>query len=155
MKIRRDVNSIPARSAAETWTVISKLVTGPGSKDATELDAVASVIASIIADEIPAREPFIFSGVGPRVVIYCAFGTGAVTDEENISSLASNPTAGDWSLRVPCDKENMSWVKEALTKKSARVTVYDVNSPETEDEDKQAKAAATEIKIDWSVGGIQ
>jgi hypothetical protein len=34
MRVRRDVSSVPFRSAGETWQVIIDLLTGKGSKDA-------------------------------------------------------------------------------------------------------------------------
>ena len=44
MKVRRDIASIPKRSAAETWSEIVRLITGGGSVDATSLMAAASVM---------------------------------------------------------------------------------------------------------------
>ena len=37
MKVRRDIASIPVRSAGETWQAIVDLITGEGSVDATPL----------------------------------------------------------------------------------------------------------------------
>lgn len=155
MKIKRTINSIPIRSAAETWKVIVDLMTGKESKYKADLDAVAGVMASIITDEHPAKEPFIVNGVGDRLVIYCQYASKAVTDDENAAALPWNPTAGDWWLKVPCDAENLSWVKAALAKKSRRVTAYNVDSPEDEKETTKAAAGANVLEIDWTAGGAR
>lgn len=154
MKVRRDINSIPARSAADTWSIIVGLVTGRDSQNADDLHRIAGIVASIITDEHPSRRPFILSGVGPRLVIYCRFASEAVTGDENIASLQWNPTAGDWRLLIPCDQENMAWVKAALVGKSSRVIVYDVDSPNVNEASAEAPTKAAQgIEIDWTAGG--
>jgi len=153
MKIRRDVNSIPARTAADTWKTIVELIAGPDTQHRADLEAVAGVMGSLIADECPAKEPFILSGVGPRLVLYCAYGSNALTGDENIDSLSWNPTAGDWQLKVPCDHVNLAWVNKSLAKKSARVTAYDVEKPEVGDTGEAGKGYENKIKIDWRAGG--
>ena len=54
MRVRRDISSIPYRSAGETWQLIIDLVTGKGSKDVQQLKNAAGVMGSIITDEHPA-----------------------------------------------------------------------------------------------------
>ena len=39
MRVRRDISSIPQRSASETWQRVVDLVTGKGSKDVQQLNA--------------------------------------------------------------------------------------------------------------------
>jgi hypothetical protein len=46
MKVRREIASIPVRSAAETWAAITKLITGERSIDADSLKAAASVMVA-------------------------------------------------------------------------------------------------------------
>lgn len=48
MRIRRDVSSIPFRSAGETWQKIIDLVTGPGSVDLQQLRAAAGVMGRLL-----------------------------------------------------------------------------------------------------------
>ena len=98
MRIRRDIASIPARSAAETWRAIIDLVTGNGSVDRQQLDAAASVMESLIADEQPAAVPIVFKGCGPRLLIYCLYNEDAMEAGLDIDSLSTNPTAGDWRM---------------------------------------------------------
>lgn len=156
MKVRRDINSIPARSAADSWNIIVSLVTGPDSQNADDLHRIAGIVASIITDEHPSRQPFILSGVGPRLVIYCHFASDAITGDENIASLQWNPTAGDWRLLIPCDQENMAWVKAALIGKSARVIVYDVDNPDLSEVSAETHTTTAQgIEIDWTPGGTR
>ncbi len=54
MRVRRDIASIPARSAAETWSAIVDLVTSATSVDADQLRAAASIMQALITDEQPA-----------------------------------------------------------------------------------------------------
>jgi len=55
MRVRRDVSSIPYRSAGDTWQRIIDLITASGSKDVQQLDDAAGVMGSIITDEHPAE----------------------------------------------------------------------------------------------------
>ena len=64
MRVRRDMSSIPHRSAGETWQRIIDLVTGPGSKDVQQLKDAAGVMGSIITDEHPASRAIMVEGVG-------------------------------------------------------------------------------------------
>src|SRR5688572_9689637 len=103
MRIRRDITSIPERSASETWQRIVDLVTGSDSKDGQQLKAAAGVMGSIITDEHPAKRPILLEGVGPQLRIYCRYGMDAVEDGTAVDALNWNPTAGDWTMHVPCD----------------------------------------------------
>src|SRR5258708_35142277 len=51
VKLRRDIASIPARSAEETWAKIIALVTASGSVDAQQLQAAAGIMATLITEE--------------------------------------------------------------------------------------------------------
>ena len=64
MRVRRDISSIPLRSASETWQRIIDLVTGTGSKDVEQLKRAAGVMGSIITDEHPASRAIMLEGVG-------------------------------------------------------------------------------------------
>src|SRR5271154_3406423 len=110
MRIRRDISSIPFRSAGETWQRIIELVTGPDSIDVLQLKNAAGVMGSLITDEHQAKRAIIIEGVGPQLSIYCRFGMKAVEEGAKVDPLTWNPTAGDWTMRVPCDAENMPWV---------------------------------------------
>jgi hypothetical protein len=155
MKIRRDVSSIPHRSAGETWQCIIDLVTGQGSKDIQQLKDAAGVMGSIITDEHPANRAIMIEGVGPQLRVYCRYGMNAVEEGSKMDPLTWNPTAGNWTMHVPCDAENIDWVKESLSKTSPRIKVFDVDEADRADEE-QIKAAATsgkDLVVDWNFGG--
>jgi hypothetical protein len=132
MRIRRDISSIPERSASETWDRIVDLVTGTGSKDVQQLKAAGGVMGSIITDEHPAN----------------AIETGGKVD-----ALNWNPTEGNWTMHVPCDPENLDWVKKSLATSSPRVKVFDVTEEERADDEKTKSAAESAIVVDWNIGG--
>jgi hypothetical protein len=154
MRVRREVSSIPCRSASETWHQIVDLITGNGSVDVKQLHDASGVLASIITDERPAQKPITVEGVGAQLRVYCTYGMKAVEEGEKVDSLTWNPTAGDWTMHVPCDGENLSWVKSALAKTSPRIRVYDV-----EEEDRAEEASITggkrtaAVTVDWDLKG--
>ena len=73
------------------------------------MEDAAGVMASIISDEHPASRAILIEGVGPQLRIYCRYGMKAVEKGAEIDALTWNPTAGDWTMHVPCDEENLDW----------------------------------------------
>jgi hypothetical protein len=155
MRVRRDISSIPFRSAGDTWQRIIDLVTGPRSKDVKQLKEAAGVMGSIITDEHPAVRAILLEGVGPQLRIYCRYGIKAIEESGKLDSLTWNPTAGDWTMHVPCDAENIDWVKTALSERSPRIKVFDVaEADRAEDEDKSVAAkSASGLVVDWNLKG--
>jgi hypothetical protein len=155
MRVRRDISSIPQRSASETWQRIVDLITGQGSKDVQQLNAAAGVMGSIITDEHPASRAIIVEGVGPQLRLYCRYGMAAIeAGGSTVDALTWNPTAGDWTMHVSCDAENLAWVKASLAGSSPRIKVFDVAEAERADEeDKAATNGAGAMVIDWNFGG--
>jgi hypothetical protein len=155
MRVRRDVSSIPFLSAGATWKRIIELATGPGSKDIQQLRDAGGVMGSIISDELPAQRAILVEGVGPQLRIYCRYGKKAVEAGDAVDALTWNPTAGDWTMHVPCDAENMAWVKQSLAKTSPRIKVFDVAEEErAEEEDAGAAASRTgDLTVDWNFRG--
>jgi hypothetical protein len=155
MRVRRDMSSIPYRSAGETWQAIIDLVTGPDSKHVQQLTSAAGVMGSIITDEHPASRAIILEGVGAQLRIYCRYGMKAIDEGGEIDSLTWNPTAGDWAMHVPCDAENMSWVKASLARTSDRIKVFDVAEEERSDDESASIAAKgnSELVVDWNIKG--
>jgi hypothetical protein len=155
MRVRRDVSSIPNRSAGETWQRIIDLVTGPGSIDLEQLKNAAGVMGSIITDEHPAVRAIMIEGVGPQLRIYCRYGMKAVEDGDAVDSLAWNPTAGDWTMHVPCDGDNIEWVKSSLSMSSSRIKVFDVVESDRAEEEERDVAAKSggDLAVDWTLKG--
>jgi hypothetical protein len=153
MRVRRDISSIPLRSASETWQRIIDLVSGPGSKDVQQLKGAAGVMGSIITDEHPATRAIMLEGVGPQLRIYLRYGMKALEEGAKVDSLAWNPTEGDWTMHVPCGEENISWVKQSLAT-FTRIRVFDVaEADRAEDEETVAAKAESGIVVDWNFKG--
>lgn len=146
MKIRRNIASIPARSAKDTWQVITDLVTGTDTVDGDQLDAAGSIMESLIADEQPANVPIVFKGAGRRVVIYCLYDEDAMEAGLYVDPLTANPTAGDWHVTAPCEAEDAGWMNESLETRAPRITVHDTDQPLEEEGSDEASAA---FEIDW------
>jgi hypothetical protein len=155
MRVRRDISSIPFRPASETWQQIVTLVTGAGSKDVQQLNNAGGVMASIITDEHPAIRAMILEGVGAQLRIYCRYGMGAIEEGGQVDALTWNPTAGDWTMHVPCDDENIAWVKKALEKTSPRIRAFDVAEADRAEEEEEATTATkgSGILVDWNIKG--
>ncbi len=154
MRVRRDVSSIPFRSAGETWQRIIDLVGGPESVDLQQLKNAAGVMGSIITDKHPAARAIMIEGVGPQLRIYCRYGMNAVEEGGTVDSLTWNPTAGDWTMHVPCDTENIDWVKVSLSESSPRINVFDVaEADRAEQEENDTAAKRSGIIVDWNLRG--
>jgi len=151
MKVRRDIASIPKRSAAETWREIVKLITGTGSVDVASLTAAASVMESLITDEHPGQVPIVIKGVGSRLVIYCLFGEDAMDADMDVPKLNWNPTAGNWAMTAPTDPVDVAWMNKTLKERAPRIAVHDVNVAPADDED--TATASQELTIDWGALG--
>lgn len=153
MKIRREIGSIPVRSAGETWQDIVNLITGSGSVDAEMLRAAASVMESLIADEHPATVPIVVKGNGPRLVIYCLYNEAAMEIGKDIDQLNWNPTgSNDWQITAPSESADVGWMNNTLKSRAPRITIHDAASPPADDEDNHATASVNEaLKIDWGV----
>ena len=149
MKVRRDIASIPLRSAEETWTEYKKLVTGAGSVDAGQFDAAATVMTSLITDEAFRDEPLTLTGVSHRLVVYLLHGHDALEAGADIDKLAWNPTAGDWKLFVPCPEEQCDWAKKTLAARAPRFIVLKPGEKVKEEEETAAAEAA--LGVDWEV----
>ncbi len=153
MRIRRDIASIPIRSAKETWSAVVALVTGDGSVDRKQLDAAASIMESLIADEQPAIAPIVFKGCGPRVVIYCLYDEDAMEAGLALDSLNTNPTAGNWQMTAPCEEGDVDWMNNTLKERAPRMTVHPAHQPPSDEGADELDAAAKVLDIDWGALG--
>lgn len=148
MKVRRDIASIPRRSAKETWDAIVNLITGPGSVDPSSLQDAASILQSLITDEHPAKVPIVVKGSGNRLVIYLSYGEDAMDADLSVDSLTWNPTAGDWSMTAPSDATDVEWMNGTLKTRAPRIRVHDVATP-TDDGDADTAAKSAELTFNW------
>ncbi len=127
--IARIIRSVPQRSADDTWTkVVCLLAPDQDSESYRELISIAGVAGSLIARE-SMTEPIVVFGSGPRVRIRCLYNEDALTgDGESEGALPTNPTTGDWNLSLPCPKEDLTWITNALVRKSSRVTAREMGT---------------------------
>lgn len=151
MKLRRDVAAVPLRTGAETWWTIVDLITKSDSVDSGQLDAAATVMASLLAEEHYADHPLTLKGDGHRLVIYCAYGAEALSQGTEVSPLDWNPTAKGWTLYVPCDPSDLDWVRETLKKRAPRLVVHalDETPAELSEQTSSASTAVAAFEIDW------
>lgn len=148
MKIRRNIASIPARSAQETWRAIVNLVTGPDTLHRGQLAAAASIMESLIADELPNRVPIVFKGPGARVVIYCLYDEDALEAGLDIDSLKLNPTSGNWQATAPCEKDDVEWMNTSLKQRAPRISVHAADEVPVAEDD--AERADSSFDINWN-----
>lgn len=153
MKVRRDIASIPVRTAGETWSAIRGLITGAGSVDAATLEAAASVMESLIADEHPATVPITVKGSGPRLVIYCHYNEAAMDLGKDIDALTWIPTANaGWKITAPAEAADVEWMNGTLKDRAPRITVHDAAQAPVDDEDgKSTSASADTLAINFGV----
>jgi hypothetical protein len=154
MKVKREIASIPVRSAGETWQAIVDLITRQGSVDAATLKAAASVMESLITDEHPAMVPIVVSGEGPRLVIYCLYNEAAMEAGKDIDSINWNPTGGaDWRMTAPSEASDVDWMNNTLKSRAPRITVHDASVQPVDDDDTKGSADAADqaLTIDWGV----
>jgi hypothetical protein len=154
MKVRREIASVPLRTAGETWQAIVDLITSDGSIDAGTLKTAASVMESLIVDEHPASSPIIVKGEGPRLVIYLLYNEAAMEAGKDIDPLTWNPTGGpEWQMTAPSEAGDVDWINNTLKNRAPRITVHDAAaSPADADEaDDNAAAQGQALKINWGV----
>ncbi|WP_074125171.1 hypothetical protein [Bradyrhizobium sp. NAS96.2] len=153
MKVKREIASVPVRSAGETWSAIVALISGADTPDAATLKAAASIMESLIADEHPATVPIVVKGNGDRLVIYCRYNEDAIELGTSIDKLTWNPTGGSgWRITAPTEAGDVTWMNDALKSRAPRISVHDVASPPA-DEEATKVAAADSLAINWGVLG--
>jgi hypothetical protein len=122
--LRRDIVSVPRRTAGETWDRISELVSKEGSDARAELRGARHVATALIAQEATKVGPAIFSGTGPQVRVYTLHDEASLeADLDDERPLVTYVADGDWSASLPADESDAEWATAALKKVSSRITV--------------------------------
>lgn len=126
--VRRTFRSSPHRDASDTWTAIVDLLTqGKDGTPRSELLAVAGIASSLLADQAPKSAPIVVTCEGPRTRIYCLYDDDAIDGSDaSEDALGFDPLKGEWSVSLPCPKEELDWVGPALKKHSTRITARDL-----------------------------
>ena len=116
---RRTFRSSPHRDALATWAAISDLLTRTNTGAQQELSIVAGIASSIIADKACENSPIIVSCEGPQTRIYCLYDDDAIDGSDaNEDVLGFDPLKGDWSISLPCEPDDLGWVKSALHRRA-------------------------------------
>jgi hypothetical protein len=113
--VARQVPSVPVRTSVATWNAIIDLLAPPGADARTDLTAVTSTAAMLIAEECTCVAPIvIMPAAGDRVRVYTVHGTAAV-DSEDPAPLATWPLADPgWRISLPCGADDLDDVRAAL-----------------------------------------
>lgn len=145
---KRIMRSCPSRDALETWSAISSLLAMDGTEKRAELDSVAGIASSIIAEKDCKSSPILVHCEGPQTRFYCIYDDDAIDGSDaNEDTLGYDPLRGDWSLSLPCNPDDLSWVTEALAQRSERITARDSSEKSASKSDSHSSAEALEIDL--------
>ncbi len=147
--VARRIRATPERGASDAWQVIVDLIAPKDGIARSELLSIEGIASSIISTESPKDAAMVVRGKGPRVRMYCLYDDEAISgDDANEAALAECPTDGDWLMSLPADADDVAWMKDALAKKSKRVTVREKSEAVDDGEEEQSsKANVTEAAI--------
>jgi hypothetical protein len=146
--VARRIRATPERGASDAWQVIVDLIAPKDGPARRELLSIEGIASSIISTESPKDAAMVIRGKGPRVRVYCLYDDEAISgDDANEAALAESPTDGDWNMSLPADADDLAWVKDALAKKTTRVTVREKSESVEDGEDQSKKASTTEAAI--------
>lgn len=144
--ITRRVAARPARTASETWALITGILFS-SHDEGRALCAVASGVASsVIAEELPASTPFVLVGAGPRVRIYTLYDEDALDEPEEMP-VRLDLDGRDWYLWVPCAKEDLGWAEPAVAS-ARRCRLYDAAIGIPDEATKGEERSASVVQID-------
>lgn len=146
--VARRIRATPERSSSDAWLVIVNLIAPSDGQARRELLAIGGVASAIVSTESPKDAPMVVSGKGPRVRIYCLYDDEAVSgDDANEASLAQCPTDEEWVMSLPVDADDFSWVRDAISKKTKRVSVREKSEPFDDSKDNSGSGESHEALI--------
>jgi hypothetical protein len=146
--VARRIRATPERAASDAWQVIVDLIAPKDGDSRRELLGIEGIASSLISTESPKHAPMVVRGKGPRVRIYCLYDEEAIAgDDANEAALAECPTDGDWMLNLPADADDVAWVRDALAKKSKRISVREKSEAVADGEEESKQAASAEAAI--------
>lgn len=146
----RLIRSSPHRDSAQTWALIVDLLTQ--AEDGTakaELQSVAGVAGSIIAERAPKDAAIVVTCDGPRTRLYCLYDEDAIDGSDaKEDALGFDPLKGDWSVSLPCPADDLEWVQRALKAKSTRITARDQTATLGESAKATAQSQGLSLNVD-------
>lgn len=148
--VRRDFRSIPHRDASATWCAIVEMLTAGGdAAKRQELQAVAGVACSVIADQSPRESPIVATCDGPRTRVYCSYDDDALDDSNcNEAQLGFDALKGDWQVSLPVAEEDLAWVQSALKKYGTRIIARDKSEVVTVEKAEQAASNSMTLDVE-------
>lgn len=147
--LTRRVAARPARTASEVWGLITELLFASCEEGRRACGVASGLAASVVAEEIPARSPFVLTGAGPRVRIYTLYDEEAL-DEPDEAPVQLDLEGHDWLLWLPCAKEDIGWAEPSI-KASPRLRLYDAAQGIPEGASTHRGSPAEEIQIDLNL----
>ena len=146
--VARRIRATPERGASDAWQVIVDLIAPKDGTARRELLGVEGIASSIISTESPKDAAMVIRGKGPLIRMYCLYDDEAISgDDANEATLAECPTDGDWLMSLPADADDIAWVRDALAKKSSRVTVREKSEALDSEKKNSNKASSPEAAI--------
>lgn len=145
----RTLRSSPYRDATATWTAIVELLTQNSNPEAKKtLNAIEGIASSLIAEQGPESSPIVAISDGPRTRIYCTYNSDA-TDGTGMNEepLGYAPLQGNWSVSLPCPKEDISWVSASLKKITSKVVAHDISQGIAVEKSENRNGQS--VEVDW------
>ena len=150
---RRTIRSSPQRDTLTTWSVIVDLLTASNTEARPELESVAGIASSIIAEKACESSPILVSCDGPQTRFYCIYDDDAIDGSDaNEDTLGFDPLNGDWSISLPCPADDLSWVQSALREKSERITARDQSEKKQTTESSSQAQSGLELDVEGFLG---
>lgn len=149
--VSRVVRSSPHRNTSDTWLFIVDLLTqGKDGEARMEMLSVSGVASSVIADQGPKEAAIVATCDGPRTHIYCVYDDDAIEDgDAKEDALGHDALKGQWTLSLPCPKDDLDWVQRALKAKSSRITARDMaQKPGDEETTKATSSGGLTLNVD-------
>jgi len=150
--VARRFAASPERTSSDTWAAITKLICQDDSSAAAEFAKVTGIAACLINDEAFSKNALVMKNKGPRLRIYCLYGNDAIErDQLNEDQLSWRPTAGDWTVFLPCLTEDFEMIKRAIDRESSKFQIYDVEKGLPEEADAKEEDSVAETAVDWEL----
>jgi hypothetical protein len=145
----RKLRSSPYHNTLSTWEKIVDLLSQSNTDARAELKSVAGIASSIIGDKACQATPIIVSCEGPQTRIYCLYDDDAIDGSDaNEDVLGFNPLKGDWSMSLPCEADDLTWIQSALSEKTSRIMARDKSDTKIQADASTEDLAALEIDIE-------
>lgn len=146
--VARRIRATPERGASDAWQAIVDLIAPKDSPARRELLTIEGIASATISTESPKDAAMVVRGKGPRVRIYCLYDDEAISgDDANEAALAECPTDDEWTMSLPTDADDLAWVKDALAKKTTRVTAREKGEAVDDGEEQSKNTGGTEAAI--------